>query len=189
MRQWIRSALAQIMACRLYSAMPLSKPMLGYCQLDSCEQNSVKFEFELYNFHSRKCIWKCCLPKWQPFCPGGYKFKSLRPSDAWMAPSHYLNQCWNIVNWTLGNKIRWNFNQNSNIFIEENMFENAVCKMLFISSRPQCVKGYTGSSDSDWVPGYLAAIYRLMHSSEPWPIPLPLMRKVWHDIPSKNQII
>ena len=25
----------------------------------------------------------------------------------WTAPSHYLNQCWNIVNWTLGNKLQW----------------------------------------------------------------------------------
>ena len=22
-------------------------------------------------FHWRKCIWKCCLPKWRSFCPGG----------------------------------------------------------------------------------------------------------------------
>ena len=34
MYQWIRSALVQIMACRLFSAKPLSKPMLDYCQLD-----------------------------------------------------------------------------------------------------------------------------------------------------------
>ena len=34
MLQSIRSALVQIMACRLFSAKPLSKPMLGYCQLD-----------------------------------------------------------------------------------------------------------------------------------------------------------
>ena len=34
MRQRIRSALVQIMACRLFGAKPLSKPMLGYCQLD-----------------------------------------------------------------------------------------------------------------------------------------------------------
>ena len=34
MRQWIRSALVQIMACRLLGAKPLYKPMLGYCQLD-----------------------------------------------------------------------------------------------------------------------------------------------------------
>ena len=26
------------------------------------------------------------------------------------------------------------------MFIEENTFENVVCEMLFISSRPQCVK-------------------------------------------------
>ena len=34
MRQWIRSALVQIMACRLFGAKPLSKPMLEYYQLD-----------------------------------------------------------------------------------------------------------------------------------------------------------
>ena len=34
MRQWIGSALVQITACRLLGAKPLSKPMLGYCQLD-----------------------------------------------------------------------------------------------------------------------------------------------------------
>ena len=34
MCQWIGSALVQIMACRLFSTKPLSKPMLGYCQLD-----------------------------------------------------------------------------------------------------------------------------------------------------------
>ena len=32
MRQWIRSALVQIMACRLCGAKPLSEPMLEYCQ-------------------------------------------------------------------------------------------------------------------------------------------------------------
>ena len=34
MRQWIGSALVQIMACRLFGAKPLSKPMLSYCQLE-----------------------------------------------------------------------------------------------------------------------------------------------------------
>ena len=32
--QWIGSALVQIMACRLFGAKPLSKPMQGYCQLE-----------------------------------------------------------------------------------------------------------------------------------------------------------
>ena len=43
MRQWIGSALVQIMAWRLFSTKPLSKPVLGYCQLDSKEQTAVKF--------------------------------------------------------------------------------------------------------------------------------------------------
>ena len=34
MRQWIGSALFQIMACRLFGAKPLSKLALGFCQLE-----------------------------------------------------------------------------------------------------------------------------------------------------------
>ena len=56
------------------------------------------------------------------------------------APSHYLNQCWNIVNWILRNKPQWNFNWNSNIFIQEMAFENVVCKIASILSQPQRVK-------------------------------------------------
>ena len=56
------------------------------------------------------------------------------------APSHYLNQCWNFVYWTLRNKLQWNFNWNSNIFIQENAFESVVWEMAAILSRPQCVK-------------------------------------------------
>ena len=58
------------------------------------------------------------------------------------APSHYLKQCWNILNWTLGNKLQWNLNRNLNIFIQENAFENVVWKMATILSRPQCVNFY-----------------------------------------------
>ena len=43
MRQWIRSALVQIMACCLFGAKPLSKLILGYCQLDPWDQISLKF--------------------------------------------------------------------------------------------------------------------------------------------------
>ena len=58
------------------------------------------------------------------------------------APSHCLNYCWNIVNWTLKNEFQWNCNQNSNIFIQENAFEHVVWKMekWKILSRLQCVK-------------------------------------------------
>ena len=81
---------------------------------------------------------------------------SLRPSDAymrqltnhhwfrewlvaWSSPSHYLNQCWNIANWTLRNKLQWNFSRNSNIFIQKNALENVVCVIASISSRHQWV--------------------------------------------------
>ena len=83
--------------------------------------------------------------------------KSLRPSDtymrqwshhhwfrwwlvAWSAPSHYLNQCWSIVNRTLRNKHQWNFNRNSSTFIQENALENVVCEMAATLFQPQCVK-------------------------------------------------
>ena len=70
MRQWIGSSLVQVMACRLFDAKSLPEPMLPYCQLDSSEQISVKFEWEFYHFHTRKCIWKHRLSKWRPFCSG-----------------------------------------------------------------------------------------------------------------------
>ena len=50
----------------------------------------------------------------------------------WTGPSlvqvNYLNQCWLIVNWTLGNKFQWNLNRNYIIFIQEKPFENVVCQ-------------------------------------------------------------
>ena len=49
---------------------------------------------------------------------------SLVQHVALLAPSHYLNQCWNIVNRTHGNTLQWNLNGNLYIFIQENTFEN-----------------------------------------------------------------
>ena len=63
------------------------------------------------------------------------------------APSHYLNQCWNIADLTTGNKLQWNFNQNPNIFIQENAFENVVCEMASNLSRPRCVKIWARHDD------------------------------------------
>ena len=77
MHQWIGSSLVKVMASRLFGAKPLPEPMLDYCQLDSWEQVSVKFESEFDHFHSRKCIWKCSLLKWQPYCPGGDELKTF----------------------------------------------------------------------------------------------------------------
>ena len=56
------------------------------------------------------------------------------------APSHYLNRCWHIVDWTFGSKFQWNFYQHLNIFIQENAFEDVVCEITDIFSWPRCVK-------------------------------------------------
>ena len=58
----------------------------------------------------------------------------------WAAPRHYLDQCWNIVNWSPGNKCQTNCNQNSCIFIQEMALENVVWLKAANLSRPQCVE-------------------------------------------------
>ena len=76
---------------------------------------------------------------------------SLRPSDAhmrqwinqycfiwwlvaWSLPSHYLNQFWNIVNWTLRNKLQW-------IFFEmlAFSFNKMLLKMSSVKWQPFCL--------------------------------------------------
>ena len=74
-----------------------------------------------------------CLTHWgrvTHICVGNLTI--IGSDNGLSAPSHYLNQCWNIVNWTLRNKFQWNCNRNSNIFIQENAFENIVCEMASI---------------------------------------------------------
>ena len=70
MRQWIRSILVQIMARCLFGAKPLSKPMMGYCQLDLKEHTSVKLQWKYKIVHSQKCIWKCRLRNGGHFVQG-----------------------------------------------------------------------------------------------------------------------
>ena len=51
---------------------------------------------------------------------------------AYSAPSNYLNQCCFIVNWTLRSKLQWNSNQNTKLFIRENVPETIVCEVAAI---------------------------------------------------------
>ena len=71
MLQLIGSALVQIMACWLFGTKPLSKPMLGYCQLEIQEKNLSKILIKIQNFSFTKMHLKISSAKWQPFCPGG----------------------------------------------------------------------------------------------------------------------
>ena len=77
------------------------------------------------------------------------KLTIIGSDNAWSAPSHYLNQCWNIVNSDLRNKLQWNPRRNSFFFILENTFENVVCDMASIWSRPQWVKVRVSMSTSN----------------------------------------
>ena len=52
---------------QLSSAQPLSKPMLGYCQLD---QTLVKFQSKYKYFHCENAS-KILSEKWWSFCPEG----------------------------------------------------------------------------------------------------------------------
>ena len=59
---------------------------------------------------------------------------------AYSVPNHYPNKCWIIVNWTVSNQLRWNFNQNPNLFFHENASETIVCKMVAILARERWAK-------------------------------------------------
>ena len=79
--------------------------------------------------------------KWRIYI---YMYHLTRPSlvqiMAWhLAPSHYLNQCWNIVNWNLRNRPQWNINRISYIFIQENLNAFQAGKLNFFGTRPNCV--------------------------------------------------
>ena len=68
---------------------------------------------------------------------------------AFSAPSHYLNQCLVIVHWNLRNKLQWNFNQNTKLFIRENAFENIICEKAAILSRGRWVNSDLQDSMQD----------------------------------------
>ena len=59
--------------------------------------------------------------------------------DASSVTNHYLNQYLLVVVWTIDNRFQGNFNQNTTFFIQENEFESAVCKMVAVFPRFQCL--------------------------------------------------
>ena len=50
----------------------------------------------------------------------------------------WTNAGWNIVNWTLRSILQWNIYRNSYILIQENLFQNAVCKKGRFVSASMC---------------------------------------------------
>ena len=70
MLQWTGSALVQVMAWRRTGDKPLPEPALIYCQLDHWQKLSVKIESKFQHFHSKKCVWICCLRNCVHFVQG-----------------------------------------------------------------------------------------------------------------------
>ena len=54
------SLLVQVMTCRLFGTKPLPETKLTYCHI-VFGANSGEISFEIQQFISRKCIWKCCM--------------------------------------------------------------------------------------------------------------------------------
>ena len=126
----------------------LSIPKLQRCSRWSLGMDKW-FHPTLYNgcnYLSILCLKLNHVSKRNPRCPGKVMTAKLSMFPfgkinnhwfrqwlvAWSAPSHYLNQCWHILNWNLRNKLQWNLNRNPFIFIQENAFENVVWKMAAI---------------------------------------------------------
>ena len=66
------SILTLIIACRLFGAKPLSKPMLCYWQLDPCMGTKLgETLIKIQNFSVMKMHMKLSSAKWMPFCLGG----------------------------------------------------------------------------------------------------------------------
>ena len=76
-----------------------------------------------------------------------HRFRSFRHAPTHepfpYSQSHNLNRWWNIVDWTLRNKLQWNFNRNSFIFIQENACRNVVWKIVAILFRSQRVNTWS----------------------------------------------
>ena len=149
-QHWFIWGINELMSSRLImQSNHLSRSWLG----KSFSEILLKIQI----FHWRKkCLWKLYQQNIRHFVQASMH-ELIEASDAymhwytsyhwfrqwlvaWSIPSHYLNQCWNIVNLALSNKFQLNFNRNSYIFIEENAFEMVVWQTVAILSQPQCVK-------------------------------------------------
>ena len=76
--QWIGSALVQhvqIMASCLFGTKPLSKPVLGYCQLDFQWNFNQNMKFFLFTKMHLKIP---SVKSWQPFYPGWEELNTCR---------------------------------------------------------------------------------------------------------------
>ena len=107
-------------------------------QLDPQKETAVEYETKYKLYIYQNAFQNVCLTHWgrvTHICVGNLTIIGWDMwLVAWMAPSHYLNQCWNIVNWTPRSKHQWNFNRNSKFSFKKMYF-----KMLSAKWRPFCL--------------------------------------------------
>ena len=94
---------------------------------------------------------------------------------ACQAPSHYLNRCWLNVNWAFRDKLKWNSNGNTKLFIHNNAFENVFAKMAAVSSSVWWVNKWYDVSDDHYQYRF-CFLCRILLSS---PIHHMIQRVVW----------
>ena len=112
MRQWIGSALVQIMTCRLFGAKPLSKPMLDYCQLE--HRNKIRWYFNQNTkcFIHENASQKYRLRNGSHFVDGEGELMTIGVGRTdllqFTDKYHVTHACWNITSGTpLLSKINW----------------------------------------------------------------------------------
>ena len=97
---------------------------LNMLNLNQNEQNFVDFNLKVFLDHDVP-VSQNCKSMFSPSAAYMHQWtgQTLVQVMAWR-----LNQHWLIASRTLWNKLKWNSNQNTKIFIHENAYEN-VCEM------------------------------------------------------------
>ena len=85
-------------------------------------------------------------------------------------------------NWTLGDKLQWNFYGNQYVFIQENAFENVICKMVTILSQSENASGQARNSLRQWKAKIGSGNGLVPDGTKP--LPEPMLTKIadakWH---------
>ena len=89
MHQWFGSAVVQIMACRLFGAKLISKPNLGYCQLDPLGIIFTWVLIKIKSCLSWKCIWNYRLRNCGHFVGGGGGGGGLKQACCLIIPRNH----------------------------------------------------------------------------------------------------
>ena len=152
--------------CRInqetYDALMISRKNIRF----SIQLVNIAFISKWYDYKEKKTspvcanVWKedVSLDEKNQWRFEGVIFKFITYNSP---PSHYLNQWWNIVNANLRNKLQWNFNQISNILIDENAFENVVYEMVANLCRRQCVNMRLDSTAGECLSNFKATYFNI----------------------------